>query len=80
MTLDKIKRPPNSWIIFLREKTPELKKKGYVNRLDLIREAALLWKALPGQERASYDRKQLEARKWHHIQYPAYKYVPRKSK
>ena len=80
MLSNKVKRPPNCWMIFLHDITPQLQQQGIMSRNELVKEASTIWKSLSDQDRAEYDKRQLLARKIHQEMHPDYKYQPKKRK
>lgn len=74
---EKIPRPPNSWILFRREKSKQLREANpNISTGEVSTEAARQWKALSDEEKGFYQEMAREAAEQHKIQYPDYVYRP----
>lgn len=74
---EKIPRPPNSWILFRKEKSKELREANPgMSAGEVSTEAARQWKALSDEGKGFYQDLAKQAAEQHKIQYPEYRYKP----
>nr|BAE93754.1 mating type gene [Diaporthe sp. 930811-17] len=74
---EKIPRPPNSWIIFRKQKSKELREANpNMSAGEVSTEAARQWKAMSDEDKGIYQAMAQEAAEQHKIQYPNYRYQP----
>lgn len=74
---EKIPRPPNSWILFRKEKSKELREANpSMSAGEVSTEAARQWKALSDEDKGFYQEMAKQAALQHKIQYPDYVYRP----
>lgn len=73
----KIPRPPNSWILFRRDKSKQLREANpNISTGEVSTEAARQWKALSEEEKGFYQEMARQAAEQHKAQYPNYIYKP----
>jgi hypothetical protein len=73
----KIPRPPNSWILFRRDKSKELREANpNMSTGEVSIEAARQWKVLSDEDKGFYQEMAKQAALQHKIQYPDYVYKP----
>ena len=74
---EKIPRPPNSWILFRRDKSKELREANpNMSTGEVSTEAARQWKALSDEDKGFYQEMAKQAALQHKVQYPDYVYKP----
>ncbi|KAG8166830.1 hypothetical protein KVR01_002519 [Diaporthe batatas] len=74
---EKIPRPPNSWILFRRDKSKQLREANpNISTGEVSTEAARQWKALSAEEKGFYQEMARQAAEDHKTQYPDYVYRP----
>ncbi|KAL1858333.1 hypothetical protein Daus18300_009951 [Diaporthe australafricana] len=76
-TTEKIPRPSNSWIIFRKEKSKELREsKPNMSAGEISTEASRQWKAMSDETKGFYQAMAKEEALQHKIKYPDYHYRP----
>lgn len=74
---EKIPRPPNSWILFRKDKSKELREANPgMSAGEVSTEAARQWKAMSDEDKGFYQEMAKQAALQHKIQYPDYVYRP----
>ncbi|POS79603.1 hypothetical protein DHEL01_v202000 [Diaporthe helianthi] len=74
---ERIPRPPNSWILFRRDKSKQLREADpEMSTGEVSTEAARQWKALSDEEKGFYQEMARQAAEQHKTQYPDYVYRP----
>lgn len=74
---EKITRPPNSWIIFRKQKAKELRDSNpNMSRGEVSTEASRQWKAMSDETKGFYQAMAKEAALQHKIKYPEYHNKP----
>lgn len=74
---EKIPRPPNSWILFRKQKSKELHEANPgMSAGEISTEASRQWKNLSDEDRGFFQEMAKEAAQQHKIQYPDYRYKP----
>ncbi|XP_023714613.1 sex-determining region Y protein-like [Cryptotermes secundus] len=78
---NKIKRPPNAYILFSREWRKKIAALYTTERsTDISMRLGLMWNALPVEERQKYHDLQQLAAKEHSLKHPGYSYNPHKAR
>ncbi|KIK67028.1 hypothetical protein GYMLUDRAFT_156504, partial [Collybiopsis luxurians FD-317 M1] len=73
------KRPPNAWILFRSDMNRQLRLRNPKSTQSaLSKQISELWQNATPEIRADYERRAEAAKVAHHIQYPDYKFAPRK--
>ncbi|KAL0578971.1 hypothetical protein V5O48_003011 [Marasmius crinis-equi] len=75
-TEDRIRRPPNAFILF---RSDWKQRQTHIERDEtkISRMAGIAWRNLPPQEKAYWERKAHEAKIQHKAAYPEYRYAPK---
>lgn len=77
----KIKRPPNMFMLFRTDYIKSKKKETEgKNRALISKEVGILWQALPVEEKGEWKIKADEEKRLHQEKYPDYVYAPRKTR
>ncbi|KAF9007999.1 sequence-specific DNA-binding high mobility group box protein, partial [Cyathus striatus] len=72
-------RPPNAWILFRAVKQKELlESRGKEPQAEVSKMISQVWKDAPEDVRAHYERLAEEKKAEHKVQYPGYRFQPKK--
>ncbi|CDW60862.1 HMG box domain containing protein [Trichuris trichiura] len=76
---ERIPRPMNSFMLWAKEERPRVRTQyPEYNNAQISQILGMEWKAMPTERKMVYQKRATELRKFHSLEFPSYKYRPRK--